>query len=239
MVNQKVFFLNSRLPNSIHSIFAIMLFCLMLNSCSNKQPDQSLFTVLNTENTGIRFSNKLTPTPAFNLFSYMYYYNGAGIGSGDFNNDGLIDLFFTANQQPNALYLNKGAMHFEDVTKQTGITQDSLWSTGVSVVDINNDGLLDIYVCRVGHYKVLNGKNQLLICTGIDSKGIPHYTDQAAAYGLDFSGFSTQAAFLDYDGDGDLDMFLLNHSVNHDGNYAPRSYFLLPLIPTVLVISVK
>ncbi len=226
MVNQKVFFLKSRLLNSILSIFATMLFCLMLNGCSNKQPDRSLFTVLNTENTGIRFSNKLTPTPAFNLFSYMYYYNGAGIGSGDFNNDGLIDLFFTANQQPNALYLNKGGMHFEDVTQQTGIQQDSLWSTGVSVIDINNDGLLDIYVSRVGHYKVLNGKNQLLICSGIDAKGIPHYTDQAEAFGLDFSGFSTQAAFLDYDRDGDLDMFLLNHSVNHDGNYAPRSYFL-------------
>lgn len=226
MSNQKKYFLNSKFTNTVHGIFSGMLFCLLFNSCSKSKPDQSLFTALNTEKTGIHFSNQLSPSPAFNLFSYMYYYNGAGIGSGDFNNDGLIDLFLTANQQPNALYLNKGKMHFEDVTQQAGISRDSLWSTGVSVIDINNDGLLDIYVSRVGHYKVLSGKNQLLICTGIDSKGVPHYSDQAPAYGLDFSGFSTQAAFLDYDGDGDLDMFLLNHSVNHDGNYAPRSNFL-------------
>jgi hypothetical protein len=156
----------------------------------------------------------------------MYYYNGAGVGAGDFNNDGRIDLFFAANQQANRLYLNKGQLQFEDITKAAaGVPTDAAWSTGVSVVDINNDGLLDIYVCRVGNYKVLKGKNQLLVCTGIDEKGIPHYQEQAAQYGLDFSGFSTQAAFLDYDGDGDLDLFLLNHSVNHDGNYAPRKNF--------------
>ncbi len=228
MVNQKNVLLRSRFLKTVQLHWLTLFFfsCLIMQSCTNQKSESSLFTVLNKDATGIRFSNTLTPTPAFNLFSYMYYYNGAGIGSGDFNNDGLIDLFFTANQQPNAMYINKGAMHFEDVTSQTGISQDSSWSTGVSVVDINNDGLLDIYICRVGHYKVLKGKNELLVCTGIDSKGIPHYTDQAAAYGVDFSGFSTQAAFLDYDSDGDLDMFLLNHSVNHDGNYAPRSYFL-------------
>ena len=116
-------------------------------------------------------------------------------------------------------------MQFEDVTTAAKIPNDGAWSTGVSAVDINNDGLLDIYVCRVGNYKVLKGKNQLLVCTGISKEGIPQFQDQAAAYGLDFSGFSTQAAFLDYDGDGDLDVFLLNHSVNHDGNYAPRKNF--------------
>ena len=125
----------------------------------------------------------------------MYFYNGAGVGAGDFNNDGKIDLFFTANQGDNKLYLNKGGLKFEDVTQQAGIPEDGEWSTGVSVVDINNDGLLDIYICRVGHYEVLNGHNQLLICTGIDSAGIPHYKDEAKAYGLDFSGFSTQAVF--------------------------------------------
>ncbi len=202
-----------------------ILTAILFFACNNKQVDQSMFTVLNNEKTGLNFTNQLNPTPAFNLFSYMYYYNGAGAGAGDFNNDGLIDLFFSANQASNALYLNKGGMQFQDVSVVAGIPRDSAWSTGVSVVDINNDGLLDIYICRVGHFKVLHGKNQLLICTGIDAKGIPHYQEQAAAYGLDFSGFSTQAAFLDLDGDGDLDMFLLNHSVNHDGNYAPRAYF--------------
>lgn len=193
-------------------------------ACTN-QEKESIFTPIESTKTGLDFANTLTPTPAFNLFSYMYYYNGAGVGAGDFNNDGKIDLFFAANQQPNRLFLNKGEMQFEDISKAAEIPSDIAWSTGVSVVDINNDGLLDIYICRVGNYKILKGKNQLLVCTSVDKKGIPHFQDQAAQYGLDFSGFSTQAAFLDYDGDGDLDLFLLNHSVNHDGNYAPRKNF--------------
>lgn len=195
-------------------------------SCSKKQTTSALFETLNSDSTGIQFANQLTPTPSFNLFSYMYYYNGAGVGAGDVNNDGLTDLFFASNQHQNTLYLNKGQMHFEDITEKAGIPKDSSWSTGVSMVDINADGLLDIYVCRVSQYKNLTGSNQLLVCQGIDQQGIPHYKDEAAAYGLNFSGFSTQAAFLDFDLDGDLDMFLLNHSVNHDGNYAPRAQFI-------------
>lgn len=201
------------------------LITLVIASGCKQANTPSLFTPIDSKESGLIFTNTLTPTTDFNLFSYMYYYNGAGIGAGDFNKDGKIDLFFAANQTGNKLYLNKGAMQFEDITTAAKIPNDSAWSTGVSVVDINNDGLLDIYVCRVGNYKVLKGKNQLLVCTGISKEGIPQYQDQAAAYGLDFSGFSTQAAFLDYDGDGDLDVFLLNHSVNHDGNYAPRKNF--------------
>ena len=204
---------------------AVMLL-LLLFSCSDKKIESPFFESLSSKQTGIDFTNQLKPTPAFNLFSYMYYYNGAGVGAGDFNNDGLIDLFFAANQGENKLYVNKGGLKFEDVTKAAAVPQDSGWSTGVSVVDINNDGLLDIYVCRVGQYKMLKSKNQLLVCKKINQQGVPVYADEAAAYGLDFSGFSTQAAFFDHDGDGDLDMFLLNHSVNHDGNYAPRKNFL-------------
>ncbi len=200
-----------------------LLCCFVICSCS--QQHASLFEVLDSKRTGIDFSNQLKPTPAFNLFSYMYYYNGAGVGAGDFNKDGLIDLFFAANQSANKLYLNKGNLQFKDVTTAAAIPNDGAWSTGVSVVDINNDGLLDIYICRVGNYKILTGKNQLLVCKGISKEGIPFYKDEAAEFGLDFSGFSTQAAFFDYDLDGDLDMFLLNHSVNHDGNYAPRNNF--------------
>lgn len=196
-----------------------------ITGCTNKQQAASLFRVLDHQTTGLNFTNQLTPTPSFNLFSYMYYYNGAGVASGDFNNDGQIDLFFTANQKSNALYLNRGGMHFEDVSAAAGIPTDTAWSTGVSVVDINSDGLLDLYICRVSNFLQLKGSNQLLVCTGIDAKGIPQYREQAADYGLNFSGFSTQAAFLDYDADGDLDLFLLNHPVTHDGNYAPRSYF--------------
>ena len=197
---------------------------LFFSSCQKKK--SSFFEVLDAKKTGIFFENKLNPTPQFNLFSYMYYYNGAGIGAGDFNNDGLIDLFFAANQSQNKLYINKTGLKFQDVTTEAAIPNDYAWSTGISVVDINNDGLLDIYVCRVGNYKVLKGTNQLLVCKGISKEGIPFYKDEAALYGLDFSGFSTQAAFFDYDKDGDLDMFLLNHSVNHDGNYAPRNNFI-------------
>lgn len=212
------------MKQNFHYSIACLLMVL-LTACSQKKA-ASVFVPLNHEQTGIHFSNTLQPKPDFNLFSYMYFYNGAGVGAGDFNNDGLIDLFFAANQQNNALYLNTGKLQFKDVTKEAKIPTDGAWSTGVSVVDINNDGLLDIYVCRVGKFKTLQGKNQLLVCTGIGADKIPVYEDQAATYGLDFAGFSTQAAFLDYDGDGDLDMFLLNHSVNHDGNYAPREYFI-------------
>jgi len=197
----------------------------LLGSCRSHKRANTLFQVLEEDKTGIYFSNKLRPTKEFNLFDYMYFYNGAGVGAGDFNNDGKIDLFFAANQTSNKLYLNKGNMSFTDVTQEAMIPVDGGWSTGVSVVDINNDGLLDIYVCRVGDYEVLKSKNQLLVCKGIKN-GIPYYTDEASKYGLDFSGFSTQALFFDYDRDGDLDMYLLNHSVYHNGMINQREKML-------------
>ncbi|NCI47386.1 VCBS repeat-containing protein [Sediminibacterium sp. WSJ-3] len=197
-----------------------------LSSCKQTPGGPVLFEVLKEDRTGIAFNNKLTPTQDFNMFKYMYFYNGSGVGAGDFNNDGLVDLFFASNQGENKLYLNTGSLHFRDVTAEARVVQDGSWSTGVSVVDINNDGLLDLYICRVGKYETLKGHNLLLLCTGINKNGVPQYEERSQAYGIDFAGFSTQAAFLDYDRDGDLDMFLLNHSVHQNGSFAERSHFL-------------
>lgn len=185
-----------------------------------------LFETLDSKRTGLDFVNKLTYNNEFNLFKYIYFYNGSGVGAGDFNNDGLTDLFFGSNQGQNKLYLNKGQLHFSDITAQAAIPNDGGWTTGISVVDINNDGLLDVYVCRVGEFETLHGKNLLLINKGINKEGIPVFADEAERYGLQFSGFSTQAAFFDYDLDGDLDMFLLNHSVHQNGTFKPRKEFI-------------
>ena len=194
--------------------------------CKTKPEAPVMFEALNNKSTGLNFNNKLTATDSFNMFKYMYFYNGAGVGAGDFNNDGLQDLFFSSNQGQNTLYLNEGGLKFKNVTAEAQIPGKRGWSTGVSVVDINNDGLLDIYVCKVGQFETLQGKNELLICKGINKNGVPFYKDEAPQYGLDFSGFSTQAAFFDYDIDGDLDMFLLNHSVHQNGTFAERKRFL-------------
>ncbi|HEX5669123.1 MAG TPA: VCBS repeat-containing protein, partial [Chitinophagaceae bacterium] len=202
-----------------------LLFIIMLFSCKEKAADKKLFDLLEATSTGIDFSNTLTPRADLNMLKYMYFYNGAGVGAGDFNNDGLVDIFFTANQVSNRLYLNKGNLKFSDVTKPAGIPDDGGWSTGVSVVDINNDGMLDLYVCRVGNYASLKSRNQLLVCQTIDKDGVPHYKDLAADYGLDFSGFSTQASFFDMDRDGDLDMYLMNHSLRYNSTFQPRANF--------------
>lgn len=207
-------------------VMNIMPFITLLSCNDKKNEPPAIFEALDSKATGIDFVNKLTPTAQFNMFKYMYFYNGAGVGVGDFNNDGLSDIFFSSNQGENKIYLNESGLKFKDVTKEARIPQDGGWSTGVSVVDINNDGLLDIYVCRVGNYETLKSKNQFLICQGKDANGVPYYEDEAGKLGLDFSGFGTQAAFFDYDLDGDLDFFLMNHSLRFDGTFNERSSYL-------------
>lgn len=206
----------------------VLAFCTItaLVGCRTKEKPEPLFETNEAGKTGLHFTNTLTPDSAFNMFKYMYFYNGAGIGAADFNLDGKTDIFFSSNQGSNTLYLGNGDLTFTNITQQAGIPNDGGWSTGVSVADVNADGLTDIYVCRVGNFETLQSQNQLLICTGIDENKIPHFADSADSYGLGFSGFSTQSVFFDYDLDGDLDMYLMNHAVHHSGMFAERSRFL-------------
>lgn len=193
-------------------------------SCSKSK--ETLFKVISAEESGLSFTNDLKPTAELNIFNYMYFYNGGGVGAGDMNNDGKPDLVFTSNQNQNKIFLNKGSLKFEDITEKSNFKSEKGWSTGVSIVDINQDGLLDIYVSRVGNFEVLKGHNLLFVCQNIDKNGIPNYKELSKEYGLDLVGFGTQAAFFDYDTDGDLDMFQLNHSVHQNGTYGQRQVFL-------------
>ncbi|WP_435623628.1 VCBS repeat-containing protein [Flagellimonas sp.] len=201
----------------------LCLFGVLLFACTQKQQEEKLFVKRIASETGISFKNQLTDTPELNILTYLYYYNGAGVATGDFNNDGLPDLYFTSNQNSDKLYLNEGDFKFKDITQAAQIDNSKGWTTGVTHVDINNDGWLDIYVCKVGNYQNLKGKNLLYVNQGADENGIPSFKEEADTYNLDFSGFSTQAAFFDYDLDGDLDMYLLNHSVKPNRTYGKGS----------------
>ncbi len=196
-----------------------ILLYLMLVSLSfscKKAPngEKVLFTLLPPSSTGIDFENQLSETEEFNIIEYLYFNNGAGVAAGDINNDGLTDLYFSSNQLENKLFLNKGNLTFEDITEKAGVAGSGDWSTGVVMADVNGDGLADIHVCNVGGYKGLEGSNQLFI-----NQGDLTFREEAEAWGLGFEGFSTQAAFFDYDLDGDLDMYLLNHSVHSSRSY--------------------
>jgi enediyne biosynthesis protein E4 len=205
-------------------VFICFSFCFF--SCGKNTPKNEIFKALDAKDTGVDFSNDLKPSGDLNIFNYMYFYNGGGVATADLNNDGKQDLIFTSNQNQNKIYLNKGGLKFEDVSEAANFKNEKGWSTGVSVVDINQDGLLDIYINRVGKFEMLSGHNLLFICDNIDKKGVPHYTESSAEYGLNLVGFGTQTAFFDADLDGDLDMFQLNHSVHQNGTYGRREVFL-------------
>src|SRR6478609_9871261 len=165
---------------------------------------QPLFKLLAAKETNIKFSNDISETESLNVLSYEYFYNGAGVAVGDINNDGLPDLFFTANMKPNKLYLNLGHLKFKDITTEACPElkgRSKGWKTGVTMADVNGDGLLDIYVCYSGKVDDDIRRNQLFI-----NKGNLKFDEEAKHYGLDDKSYSTQAAFFDYDNDGDLDM---------------------------------
>ncbi len=191
--------------NKITGTYGILL--LLFANCSKNK--DLLFTNPTGKETGINFANSVIETNDLNILDYLYFYNGGGVAVGDINNDGLPDIFFSGNQVKNKLYLNKGNLQFEDVTEKAGVAGNSTWNTGAVMGDVNGDGLLDIYVCAVVGINGFNGHNELYINNGDGT-----FIESAAQYNLDFESFSSSAAFLDYDGDGDLDIYLLNHAVH-------------------------
>ncbi|MDC8003002.1 VCBS repeat-containing protein [Aureisphaera galaxeae] len=193
----------------------ILLLFVLFVSCS-KETGEKRFVL--KENTGIDFSNTLQSTPQLNILNYLYFYNGAGVALADFDNDGLLDVYFTSNQESDKLYLNQGNLNFTDITQQANIDNATGWTTGVTTVDINQDGLLDIYISKVSGHLDLTGENQLYINEGVKD-GVPYFSEQAAEFGLDQASLGTQAAFFDYDLDGDLDAYVMNHTLNPNTNF--------------------
>jgi hypothetical protein len=188
--------------------FVLLIYSLLIFSfCTTNTSKKTLFEEVPAEKSGVDFINKVENTEEFNIFNYRNFYNGGGVAIGDLNNDGLPEVFFTSNMGDNKLYLNKGNFIFEDITDKAGVAGTKFWSTGVSIVDINADGYLDIYVCNAGYKKGEKPENELFI-----NNGDLTFTEKAAEYGLNEDGYTTHAAFFDYDLDGDLDCYILNNS---------------------------
>ncbi|MBC7507799.1 MAG: VCBS repeat-containing protein, partial [Ferruginibacter sp.] len=193
----------------------LLFFLMMIVYKAIAQSDNStLFTLRSPAQTGIDFKNEIFENDTINILNQANIYNGGGVGIGDFNRDGLVDIYFAANMTSNKLYLNKGSMKFDDITNTAGVGGAGRWCTGVSVVDINGDGWLDIYVCASFRKDALRRTNLLYINQGNNKDGIPVFKEEATAYGLADNGFSTQAYFFDYDKDGDLDCYLVTNELN-------------------------
>ena len=185
---------------------------MVLVSCSKKE--DALFKKLDADKSGITFSNDLDEKKNISILDYLYYYNGGGVALGDINNDGLVDIYFSSNQGKNKLYINKGSNKYEDISLKSGVEGESDWDTGTIMADVNADGYLDIYVCAVVGINGFEGHNELFINNKDNT-----FTESAAEYGLDLDNYSSSAAFFDYDNDGDIDMYLLNHAVHSEASY--------------------
>lgn len=194
--------------------FACLVYLLI--SCSEKSAEttNTLFQKVSPDSSGVNFANTLTFNQEFNIYTYRNFYNGGGVGLGDINNDGLIDIYLSANQLPNKLYLNKGNFRFEDITEKAGVAGTKAWSTGIAMADVNGDGWLDIYVCNSGDVKGDDKENELFI-----NNGDLTFTEKAREYGVADKGFTTHAVFFDYDRDNDLDLYVLNNSYQAIGSF--------------------
>ncbi len=194
----------------MRSIVSYFLLAVCLLSCSSRS---SKFVTISADHSGIHFNNTIKETDSINVLNFENVYNGGGVGVGDFNKDGLQDVYFTGNLVSNKLYLNKGDFKFDDVTDKAGVSGEGRWSRGVAVVDINNDGWPDIYVSTTLLHDVNKRKNLLYINQGNDKSGVPHFREMAAEYGLADTSHCTQAVFFDYDNDGDLDVYIVNNEI--------------------------
>ena len=201
-----LFFANMPITRSLRTL-ASPLLALLMTSCNHQEQKAATPLFELQTNTGIDFINHVEDGKIENSFLFRNMYNGGGVAIGDINNDGLPDIFLTSNMGENKLYLNKGHFQFQDITTSAGIINDGKWSTGVTFADVNGDGWLDIYVCTSGHMSTGNRKNKLYINNHNNT-----FTEAAATYGLDISAYTTQVSFFDYDGDGDLDCFMINNS---------------------------
>ncbi len=211
--------------NSIWQILTVTLVSLTVTSCGDAEPSKNklaeakktsnklkMFERLASSETGVKFANTLSPEQELVFYDFQYQFNGGGVGVADFDNDGLQDIFFTGNEVSNKLYKNLGNLKFEDVTEKAGVGQEGFWCNGITIIDINNDGLQDIYISRGGFMPREKRKNSLLI-----NKGNFQFEEKADEFGIADTGYTTQSAFLDFDQDGDLDLYVLNHDNNWQG----------------------
>ena len=187
-------------------------------------PGSELFSQLPASVTGVRFENTLTETQELNVFTYRNYYNGGGVAIADLNGDGVPEIILASNSGGPRVYLNKGNFHFRDITDAAGVkTRKGSWSTGVAIADVNGDGRLDVYICHAGPGTPAQRANELWINQGLNADSIPTFKEMASDYGVTDGGYSTQAVFVDYDRDGDLDLFLIRNSPRDVSSFGLRN----------------